>query len=1011
MLSHRSAPLVLLATVVAHGLLLSGPADALTSGERTANAAPRIVLGADPGEQFGATLVMPGDITGDGVPDLLVGAPGAREGSGRVYLFSGSTMLEARAVQASEAWAVFEGTAGTAFGSSLAVLGDVDGDGWTDWALGAPQFPGGDAPPGRLWVMPGSATVADTAPGELEDVALAVIDGPNDAALLGQGVSGIGDIDGDGRADLAVVVRDAASAEGTGEVRLIHGRAASNWPASTEFHDHMGAGYSVTGLGDPSLGFTLDGLLAPAGDLDGDGLGDVWVGLPAHTGDQPNAPTRAGLLMLLPGQEDLAVLTPAAEAAMTTFLPDPTLFGSVDLVDAHFGQPLSTSRTPEGDILWVGSDGPDRGTALGLAVGPAPYVTEEGVVAAVAAPPAVMGGLSVRRGDLLGTGEPALIVGVPLDGDEAGSGGAGRLAVLADPAEAVMEVTAAYAAFLGAEGEQVGAAVAVANLDMDAYDDALVGAPGAYGAGAVLVLLGSELADGDGFAPSEGDCDDALATVHPGAEEIAACADALDNDCNGLVDGEDEPCVVEGSGIVVGCSATGGGGSLFGLLLLPLVRRRRRAAALVLVGAAMALLGCPTAEPTVDAPAIQIVSPGDTEALEASPTLAIEVAVSGARLAPELQGVEPDVEPARPQPVLWSLYVDEFFRGTGGGPLQVAEGLGPGTHNIRAELVDTLGEPLDPPVTAEISVNLIAGEPTVVLTEPTNGEVLSPSGFAVEYDVAGLLLNSASIGQPNQLGVGHALITLDGSLVATDADGQAFVSNPGTGEHVLAVTLVNNDGTDLDPPVSDSVSITVAEPEITITSPTTESPGDVLVTYEVANFTLDPVNLNGMPEEGRGHTHIYLDGLYQGLDAMGQFTLPDVDGCDHTLRLELALAGHAELGISDEVQFSIRPCVAIEGVVDNDEVISSLGAVNITYTSPGHDISLAQGRYVTHYLDGAYVGFSAVPGNATFLDVQPGLQTFEIRLASGQIGLGGEQAGELDPRASAQVTLDVVNPL
>ncbi len=953
---------------------------------------------------------MPGDITGDGVPDLLVGAPGAREGSGRVYLFSGADILAERVLAAADAWAVYEGSAGTAFGSSLTVLGDVDGDGWTDWALGAPTWPGGDAPPGRLWIMPGGATVGDEPPADLTGTALAEIDGPNPAALLGRGVAGIGDMDGDGRADLAVITRDAASASGAGQVRIIAGLAAGNWPASTAFAAHAGAGYTLEGLGDPSLGFSLDGLLAAAGDLDGDGLGDLWVGQPGHTG----AATRSGILLLLPGRLGFSV-SPASSEALAAFIPDPSHFGSVDPVDAHFGQPLRVLESDDGPVLWVGADGPERGTAVGLRVGPAPFVSEAGVVAVIAAPPGVSGGLGVQRADLLGTGEPALLVGVPRDGAEPGVQGAGRLAVFEGTA-ATLEVTDAYAAFLGDTGQLVGAAVEILNLDMDAYDDALVGAPGAWSTGAVLVLLGGELADGDGFAPSEGDCDDAKASVHPGATEISACADSLDNDCNGLVDGADAPCILEDSGVVVACSNGGSRApTLFSALLLGLlIARRRRWWGLALATAAVGLAGCPSVEPDATAPTIAITSPADGDRLEAAATLTVVVEVSAARLAPELQGQTPTADLPDPlTPVLWSLFVDDLLRGTGGGPILVAEGLGPGSHTLRAELVDTLGEPLVPAVSTEVSVQLIAGEATVVMTQPTEGEVLSPSGFLVEYDVAGFLLNSASIGQPNQLGVGHALIKLDGSLVATDADGQAFVSSPSTGSHELSVVLVNNDGSDLDPVVADVIDITVAEPAVVITSPVgTSGGGDVPVEYEVSNFTLDPTNINGTPVDGRGHAHVYVDGLYRGLDATGSFTVPDVDGCTHVARVELAAAGHEELGISDESAFSVLPCVAVEGLV-GDQVVSALGgAVNITYSSPGHLVETTNppqfgGSYVTHYLDGAYVGYSFTTGNATFFEVPAGVHTFGLRLAAGPVMLGQEQDGELDPRASTSITLDV----
>ncbi len=48
-------------------------------------------------------------------------------------------------------------------------------------------------------------------------------------------------------------------------------------------------------------------------------------------------------------------------------------------------------------------------------------------------------------------------------------------------------------------------------------------------------------ADDDGWFANDGDCDDDDPDVNPGADEI--CDDGIDNDCDGLTDGEDEDCV------------------------------------------------------------------------------------------------------------------------------------------------------------------------------------------------------------------------------------------------------------------------------------------------------------------------------------------------------------------------------------------------------------------------------------------------------------------------------------
>lgn len=84
-------------------------------------------------------------------------------------------------------------------------------------------------------------------------------------------------------------------------------------------------------------------------------------------------------------------------------------------------------------------------------------------------------------------------------------------------------------------------------------------------------------ADGDGFTPRDGDCDDDNPRVSPRAVEI--CGDRKDNDCDGFFDNGEECSIaarqggLRGGGGCTGDSGIGAAGILF---LLPLGRRRRR---------------------------------------------------------------------------------------------------------------------------------------------------------------------------------------------------------------------------------------------------------------------------------------------------------------------------------------------------------------------------------------------------------------------------------------------------
>ena len=147
---------------------------------------------------------VPGDVNGDGKADFIVGArlddpAGGGTRAGSAYVFSGA--------DGSLLYQVSGDTANDAFGHSVSMAGDVNGDGRADFIVGAPF----DDPAGG-GTDAGSAYVFSGADGSL----LYQVTGDSTGDQFGWSVSGAGDVNGDGKADFIVgAYKDAPAGGGT----------------------------------------------------------------------------------------------------------------------------------------------------------------------------------------------------------------------------------------------------------------------------------------------------------------------------------------------------------------------------------------------------------------------------------------------------------------------------------------------------------------------------------------------------------------------------------------------------------------------------------------------------------------------------------------------------------------------------------------------------------------------------------------------------------------------------
>ena len=215
-----------------------------------------------------------GDTNGDGYDDIAFGAPGYSSDGGAAWVVLGPVSAGGQGKTLSSTDGTVNGLSGSAgeCGTSVGYAGDIDGDGYDDAFMGCPA---GD----RLNVYYGPLT------GTLGPTSVAHSLTPSTGGVeFGAAAAALGDVDGDGNDDFAVSGPSASSSAGA--VYLYWGPLSGS----------PGSDVSITG--DTTAGF--GNALLSAGDLDGDGYEDLFVGSSNADYDTYGV---AGKAYLIPGAD------------------------------------------------------------------------------------------------------------------------------------------------------------------------------------------------------------------------------------------------------------------------------------------------------------------------------------------------------------------------------------------------------------------------------------------------------------------------------------------------------------------------------------------------------------------------------------------------------------------------------------------------------------------------------------------------------------------------------------
>ena len=373
-----------------------------------------IIDGVRAGDMAGFAVGAIADLNGDGLGEILVGAPGmevaAATDAGAGFVIWGKAAggvgtgvdLADPFTGAGTGYAIKGQAAGDMAGWSMTSVGDMNGDGRADVLIGAPGNDAGGAEAGAAYVTWGKATDPAVL---LNNVAAGTggfaIRGAAAGDRIGQAVAALADQGSDGRAE--ILLGSASSGGGAGAVWVVDGQATG----ATVNLGGLASGYKITGEAGSGAGATV----SDAGDVNGDGIHDILIG----------GTNATWIVYGKAGHADVNLSDVAAGIGGVKItggnLSGPRVLGNADLNrDGVADLVLGTPHDAEGgvdagavQVIW--------GDQLYRAVNLAEIAQSIGGAKIVGAAGSLAGSSIAVAGDLNGDGTADLVIGTPGTGE------------------------------------------------------------------------------------------------------------------------------------------------------------------------------------------------------------------------------------------------------------------------------------------------------------------------------------------------------------------------------------------------------------------------------------------------------------------------------------------------------------------------------------------------------------------------------------------------------------------